>query len=338
MVWTRPMEGSLLKKRLIRIFKQVSLSFTLVVGLITLAACNASSGQTSNPTSQPHKLRVMATTNIIGDVVSQIGGDAIQLTVLLPVGTDPHTFDPTPQDMSMLSESDILFANGAGLESFLDRFIANAGETGSTGKVTIVSLSQGINLRQFQAQPKQNNNDNQEQGIDPHIWFDPNNVKVWAQTIQQNLSDLDPAHAETYLHNTNAYLTQLDELDAWITEQVSQIPKINRKMVSDHQVLGYFADRYGFEIVGTVIPSFSSASQPSAKDLASLEDLIRNLNVPAIFVGINTNPNLAEQVASDTGVKVIPIYTGSLSAPGGPADSYLAFIRTDVSAISKTLK
>jgi ABC-type Zn uptake system ZnuABC Zn-binding protein ZnuA len=338
MVWSKSLEGSIPKKRLTKIFIQVLLSFTVVVGLITLAGCNASSNLTSNSTTQTHKLRVMATTTIVGDIVSQIGGDAIQLTVLLPVGTDPHTFDPTPQDMSILSESDILFANGAGLESFLDRIIANVGETGSTGKATVVSLSQGIHLRQFQVQPEQTNNHNHEQGNDPHIWFDPNNVKIWTQTIQQNLTNLDPTHAETYLSNANAYLAQLDDLDAWITDQVSQIPKPNRKIVSDHQVLGYFADRYGFEIVGAVIPSFSSASQPSAKDLASLEDSIRNLNVPAIFVGINANPNLAERVASDTGVKVVPIYTGSLSAPGGPADSYLAFIRADVSAISKTLK
>lgn len=320
------------------LFKPFSPALVLVLGLFALAACKAGSNQSSNTGVETRTLHVVATTTIIGDVVSQIGGDAIQLTVLLPVGTDPHTFDPTPRDLSTLSDSDIVFANGAGLESFLDRFIASAGETGSTSKAKMVFLSQGINLRQFQAQSSQSTIASDEQGIDPHIWFDPSNVKIWAQNIQQTLTDLDPAHAKYYIANANAYSAQLDDLDNWITEQVSQVPESNRKIVSDHQVFGYFADRYGFENAGAVIPSFSSASQPSAKEVAALEDTIKNLNVPAIFVGVTANPTLAESVAADIGVKVIPIYTGSLSEPGGSADSYLAFMHTDIAAMVNALK
>lgn len=332
------MEDSLLEKLSNRLFNLFPPALALVLGLFSLAACKAVSGQTSNATAETRKLRVVATTTIIGDVVRQVGADAIQLTVLLPVGVDPHTFDPTPQDLSALSDSEVVFANGAGLESFLDRFMASAGEAGSTGTSKVISLSQGINLRQIQTLPAQATVDTDEQGIDPHVWFDPSNVKVWTQNIQQTLTDLDPAHAEYYIGNANAYRAQLDDLDTWINEQVAQIPKPNRKLVSDHQVFGYFADRYGFESVGAVIPSFSSASQPSAKDVASLEDAIRNQQVPAIFVGVTTNPTLAERIAADIGVKVVPIYTGSLSAPGGPADSYLAFMRADVSAIVTALK
>ncbi len=130
----------------------------------------------------------------------------------------------------------------------------------------------------------------------------------------------------------------MTDLDGWISQQVAQVPQANRKIVSDHVVFGYFAKRYGFEQVGAVIPSISTLAAPSAQELADLEDVIQKLGVRAIFVDSTVNPALSQRIASDTGMQLVPIYSGSLSAADGPAATYLDFMRANVSAIVQALK
>ncbi len=148
----------------------------------------------------------------------------------------------------------------------------------------------------------------------------------------------DPAHAAEYAANADAYINELTALDAWIREQVAQIPEANRRLVTEHATFGYFAARYGFEQVGAIIPSLSTGSSPSAQELAKLEDTIRASGVKAIFVGSTVSPDLSRRVADDTGVQLVPLFTDSLSAAGGGADSYLAFMRYNVTAIVEALK
>jgi len=228
--------------------------------------------------------------------------------------------------------------NGAGLESFLDRLLENA------GKDKIVSVSDGITLRQLQADhPEagaQPGGDAAQQatGLDPHVWFDPQNIKVWVDNIEREMSARSPVNATTFAANVQAYQAELDALDAWTRDQVASIPPDNRKLVTDHQNLGYFADRYGFEQVGAVIPSFSAAAEPSAEELAALENTIQALGVPAIFIGTTVSPNLAQRVAADTGAQLVPLYTDALTAPDGKAGSYLELMRYDVQAIVEALK
>jgi len=323
----------------------------LVALLATLTACGAGaapsasqdtiSGPTGAPSKRGTKLRVVATTTIVGDVVRQIGGDAIELTVLLPVGSDPHGFEPTPKDVTRVADADAIFINGLGLEGFLGPLMENAGSDAK-----IVPVSAGIEPRQFVEGMASHENDHEgetghehaQSGGDPHVWTSPHNVMVWTQNIAQTLSDLDPDNTETYDTNARLYQQELETLDAWVREQVSRIPEGNREIVTDHAVFGYFADRYGFIQVGAVVPGYSTLAESSAQELARLEDAIRDLGVKAIFVGNTVNPNLARRVAEDTSTQLVFVYTGSLSEKGGPADNYLDFIRYNVDAIANALK
>ncbi len=276
------------------------------------------------------KLQVVATTSIVADVVRSVGGDLIDLTMLIPLGTDPHAFKPTPQDAVAVADAHVVFVNGAGLEVFLEPLLQSAGEG-----VIVVPVSYGVELLQFGEQHGEG--DGHQSGSDPHTWFDPHNVAVWVHNVAYTLSALDPAHTETYEANAEAYEAELESLDAWIQEQVAQVPETNRKLVTDHTVFSYFARRYGFEQIGAVFPGYSTLAEPSAQELAAMEDAIRENNVQAVFVSVTVNPDLAQRVVEDTGTQLVFLYTGSLSEPGGEADDYFSFIRYNVSAIVQAL-
>lgn len=282
------------------------------------------------------KLKVVATTNIVGDVVAQVGGEWIALQVLLPAGTDPHAFEPRPQDIAAVSDADLIFANGAGLEEFLEVLIESAG-----AQDRVVEVSTGIELLPFEALHEDEEGHAEEEahsGGDPHTWMDPNNVMVWVQNITTALSAADPEHAAEYQDNASAYQAKLEELDQWIRTQVDAIPPQQRQLVSDHRIFSYFAEEYGFILAGEVIGSFSTNAQSSARELAAIENRIRQINARAIFIDQSANPTLASQIAADTGIKLVTIYTGSLGSTDSPAATYLDFMRYNVNAIVDALK
>jgi len=283
------------------------------------------------PAESGSGLQVVASTTILGDVVTQVGGEYIELTVLFPIGADPHTFDPRPQDIAVISNAQLIFLSGLGLEESIETII----DTNAVGE--IVHVSDGVPVLDLNDTHKSEDEHGHESG-DPHTWMDPNNVIVWTENISAALSRIDPTHASMYRHNAEAYIKSLRDLDAWIRSEVDGVPPERRKLVMDHRVFGYFAEEYGFEQIGTLIGSFSTNASPSAQEIAALEDLIRAQNVPAVFVGAAANSRLAEQVAQDTGIPVIPVYTGSLTAPGGDAGNYLDFMKYNVNAIVAALK
>lgn len=295
----------------------------LLLGLLILTACD----QRVEQSSKDEKLKVVATTTIVGDIVSQVGGDHIDLSILLPVGTDPHSFDPSPQDIAKVAEADLVFANGVGLEDFLDPLIESAGAQNK-----VVYVSEGIDLLTL------TDDEPGHTGNDPHTWTDPNNIKFWIDNIVRTLSELDPENEDAHMANAEAYKTELYELDAWIRSQVGLIPSENRKLVTDHALFGYFANEYGFDQVGALIPGYSTLAEPTANELAAIEDAIRVLDVRAIFVGNTINPNLAERVAEDTGTQLIFIYTGSLSEPDSDAPTYIDYMRYNSNAFVNALK
>ena len=306
---------------------------------ILLAVISVACSSQSESSSSKGNLKIVATTTIVGDVVAQVGGDLIDLSILLPVGTDPHGFDPTPQDIAKVAEADIVFASGAGLEEFLDNLIESAGAADR-----VIHLSEGVDFLMFEGEEHEDEGEDhdgeehQHEGIDPHTWTNPNNVKVWVHNIEHKLGEADPGNVEVYAANAAAYLDELQALEAWIREQVAQVPVENRKLVTDHAVFGYFTDEYGFEQVGALVPGYSTLAEPSAQELAAIEDSIRELDVKAVFVGNTVNPALAERVAADTGTQLVFIYSGSLSESGGDADSYLAYMRYNTTAFVDALK
>lgn len=279
-------------------------------------------------------LRVVATTTIVSDVVKQIGRDRIELTTLMGAGVDPHTYVAAPGDAAAIHEAHVVFANGAGLEAFLDELLGNVG-----GSAIIVELSDGLELRELvgEADHGETGEGHDHEEYDPHVWFDVQNVMAWTQAIELALARLDPAGAEAYAEHAAAYAAQLQALDRWVVEQIATIPAPQRRMVTSHLSFGYLAERYGLEQVGAIYP-ISPSAEPSARDIARLEDAIRDLGVAAVFTESTVSDRLAEQVARDTGVKVIPLYSGSLGVPGSGVESYLDLVRYDVQAIVEALR
>jgi ABC-type Zn uptake system ZnuABC Zn-binding protein ZnuA len=318
----------------------------LVLGLLVASAVTACAGAQPLPAASPagsDRLQVVATTTIAGDVVRQVGGDLIDVHVLLPVGADPHGFQPKPQDIARVAEADMIVVNGAGLEEFLQRMLQSAG-----GAARTVDLSRDITLRELDAShagaaaevhdEAEAEGDQAHEGGDPHVWTDPNNVRQWVATVAAALAEMDSAQAEVYQANAEVYDRELQALDAWIAEQVAQIPEANREMVVDHDVFGYFAGRYGLSTIGTIIPGFSTVAEPSAQELAALEDAIRQMGARAVFVGTTVNPSLARRVADDTGTQLVTVYTGSLGEPDGEAGTYLDYMRYNTRQIVDALK
>ena len=279
------------------------------------------------------RLSIVATTNILADVVRQVAGQGVEVRSLIPAGVDPHTFEPTPADVRALSEADLIFINGLGLEAFVADMLRLAGAA-----PVIVSASEDIRPLALNeaGHAVETPAAGSPSGVDPHVWLDPHNVVAWTTTIETALVARDPQHAADYQRGARAYRAQLQSLDAELVARLSGIPAGARQMVTDHDEFGYFARRYGFEIVGAVIPAPSTSAEPSAQDVARLERAIRELGVRAIFVSTVVNPQLSQRVADDTGIRLVNLHAHSLTV-GGPADTYLDLMRGNAAAIAQAL-
>jgi ABC-type Zn uptake system ZnuABC Zn-binding protein ZnuA len=292
----------------------------LVLIGILLASCQSVVNQTSGLP------RVLAVESFLADIAQNVAGDRLKVESLIPVGADPHAYQPSPQDAARITDADVLIINGANLESFLAPILQN-----TSAKQLVISASNGLTAR---SDPSGDHPEG-----DPHFWLDPNEVIKYVENIRDGLSKADPDGALTYTVNAASYVSQLQALDGWIRSQVQSVPQAHRLLVTNHETFGYFAERYGFTVVGAIVPSVSSGASPSAQELAALIDQVRSTGAPAIFLETGTNPQLADQIASETGVKVVAdLYTHSLSAAGGPASTYLDLMKYDVTEIVKALK
>ncbi len=328
-------------------WKLVSLLALLALVAATASACGSTTPETGQARDHAaeaveleavaldvgEKLRVVVTTNIVADVVANVAGEEIELTTLMDIGVDPHTYVPNPADTAAIHDAHVVFANGAGLEADLEEMFQSAG-----GQAIAIHLSDGLQLRKAGgvADGASDEHGHEGESLDPHVWFDVTNVVQWVDQIEHTLSSLDPASVGDYQANAEAYTRQLEELDAWVKAQVATIPEANRKLVTNHPAFGYLAGRYGLQQVGAVYP-VSPSSEPSAQDIAALQDAIREYAVPAVFTESTVNPKLAQQVAEDTGVKLVSLYSGSLGGPASGAESYLELIRYNVNAIVEAL-
>jgi ABC-type Zn uptake system ZnuABC Zn-binding protein ZnuA len=287
---------------------------TCILGiLILLAACQVS----SSPTPPDNELKVVAVSSFLADMAQHVAGDRLEVETLIPVGVDPHTFEPTPQDVTKIADSQVLIANGAGLEVWLQEIVDNAG-----GDQLVIEAAQGLAS-------------NPSRPGDPHFWLDPNYGIHYVEQIRDGFIAVDPEGEAIYTQNAADYIQELEKLDDWIAEQVEQIPVERRLLVTNHESFGYFADRYGFQVVGTIVPSFSTGSSPSAQQLVQLMEAIKTTKAPAIFLESGTNPELAEQVAREAGVEVVvDLLTHSVDPPGG----YIEMLQYNTSAIVEALR
>ncbi len=297
------------------------LAALILLAAIILAACSPAASD--SPRSAP---RVLATETFLGDIAQNVAGSRIQVQTLLPPTVDPHEFQPTPQDAIKIAESQMLIVNGLGYETWLTKDLENSG-----GQRLVVVASEGLT-------PNPDPSGEHPDG-DPHMWMNPLNVIRYVENIRDGLSQIDPDGKDVYAANANAYIAKLKDLDQWARGEVAQIPPEKRLLVTNHDALGYFAQAYDFKIVGAVIPSVTTEASPSAQQMAALIDTIKSSGAPAIFLDVGENQNLAHQIASESGAKVVTgLYVESISVPSSPAPTYIDLIKHDVSIIVNALK
>lgn len=456
----------------------------LFAGLL-LAACAPTAGPTPAPTAPEidhstinhgSSLKVLAVETFLADIAQNVAGDRVKVEALIPLGMDPHAFQPTPQDVKKIAESNVLILNGGGFEEWAAKTLENAGGEravieasvgltsrqaregeaavmspeektealcaalkGKTAEEEIVAGADVSSAAELHDEAKAAHEHAHEHGAellalrlnslggayggfvqfhveedgeyviaagggnlsvtdasggemeveetlplncsglnggilldlepgeyvialsglrsestpffagttgghhhregDPHFWLDPNLVIKYVENIRDGLIAADPDGKDVYTQNAAVYIAQLTELDGWIKAQVEQIPAERRLIVTNHESFGYFADRYGFKIIGTIVPGVSTNASPSAQQLARLVDHIKETGAIAIFLETGSSPQLAEQVAAETGVKVVnDLFTHSITEPGGKAPTYIDMMKYNVNAIVGALK
>lgn len=296
-------------------------SFILI--LILLISCSSPESQ-QVPSSLP---RVLAAESFLADITKNIAGDRLEVDTLIPSGIDPHSYQPTPSDVAKINRSHVLVINGAGLEEFLDDLIENTNED-----AVIVEASAGLEPRT----PEES--EDLDHAVDPHFWLDPNNVIIYVENIRNGLITADPRGEEIYTRNADTYIDRLVDLDMWIKEQMEAIPEEDRLLVTDHESFGYFADRYGFKVIGAIVPSVSSGASLSAKELAGLIDSIRVSGAKAIFLESEANVRIAEEIARETGIMIAPpLATHSSLEKNGSTDSYIEMMEYNTQVIVNAL-
>jgi len=303
--------------------------------VFVLAACQPTA-DVQKP--QQNSLQVVVVESFLADIVHNIAGERLEVETLMPSGLDPHSFEPTPKDVAKISDSDILFINGAGLEEWLEDIIENLPEdqliiTASAGLESRIEAEEGHEEGEVVEEV-----DEHDHEYDPHFWLNPLLVVKYVENIRDGLIRIDPEGSALYTANAENYIQQLIELDQYIEEKITQIPVDRRLIVTNHESFGYFADRYGFTIVGTILKSVSSGASPSALQMAELVDQMRSSGASAIFMETGSNPELAEQLSNETGIKVVyDLYTHSISEEGGNAPNYIELMKYNVEQIINAL-
>ena len=290
------------------------------LGIVTVALAGSLCSLTS---AQAAPLQLSATTSIIADFVKAVGGERVRVNVIVPPGSDTHSFQPTTAAIRGLAESRLLFANGAGLEPWLPKLKAAA------PSVPVQVLTAGLKLHSAP----------DGHASDPHAWWDPNLAAGYVRNVQEALTRLDPAGKATYANNAAAYIKQLQGLDAYAKKQFGRLPAARRQMVTNHDSLHYLATRYGLKIVGTVIPGISTEREPSARELAALVQAVRKSGARVIFTENTVNPRLAQTLARETGARIAPpLYTDALGPAGSAGDTYLKAFRANVDTMVQALR
>ena len=285
------------------------------------------------------KVPVTATFSILGDLVQQVGGDQVSVSMLVGPNGDAHVYQPTPQDIRTLAQSKLLVSNGLGFEGWLERLDSASGFKG----VKVVA-SQGIQPRHMAEEEEEGSEHEHEAeghhhhgGLDPHAWNDPANVLVYVDNIVRGLSQVDPEHANLYQQNAARYKAQLQKLDADYRVRFAQLPAERRRAITSHDAFGYLAQAYQLTLIGA--QGLSTESEPSAAMIAGLIRQIRDEKIPALFIENISNPTLIQQIERETQARVGgELYSDALSPAGGAAASYQAMLEHNLSTLLAALE
>ncbi|MFD5601320.1 zinc ABC transporter substrate-binding protein AztC [Leucobacter sp. NPDC058333] len=289
-----------------------------------LAGCSVGTSTTGD-SGRP---RIVVTTNILGDVVDNVLGDQADVTTLMRPNADPHSFEISAKEAALLGEADLVVSSGLGLEEGLQQHLDRAADAGAPvlvagDEVTALPYTSG----------------EAEGAPDPHFWTDPRTMLDVVDAIEREATSIDDIDAQQLADDADAYRDELRELDADMAGAFGAIPKSHRALVTNHHVFGYLADRFDFRIIGAAVPSGTTLAAPSAADLRELSDAITEAGVTTIFAESSQPDRLVQVLASEAeiDVRVEELFTESLSAPGGEADTYLALMRANTERITNGL-
>jgi len=273
----------------------------------------------THPARAEGRLPVVASFSILADFVRNVGGNRVEVTVLVGPDGDAHVYEPAPADARKIAASRLVVVNGLGLEGWLPRLVQAAG-----GKATVVTATSGI-------APLRKGSD-----ADPHAWQSVVNAKAYVANISDALVAAAPTDAEFFRANASAYLAKLDTLDREAREAIATIPENRRKVISTHDAFGYFAAAYGIAFIAPL--GVSTESEASARDVAGIISQIRTAKIPAIFLENISDPRLIQRIAAETGARVGgTLYSDSLTGEKGDAPTYIDMVRHNIKALTSAL-
>jgi ABC-type Zn uptake system ZnuABC Zn-binding protein ZnuA/ABC-type Mn2+/Zn2+ transport system permease subunit len=270
------------------------------------------------------RLRAVATTTQIADFVREVGGEDVAVDQILQPNTDPHEYEPRPSDVAAAAEAELVFTSGDGLDDWIEQIVSDSGSD-----ATVVDLGAEVPERLAGE-----SSGAEAARYDPHWWHDPRNAEAAVMEIERRLAAAEPSHRRRFESNARAYLAELRGLDADIARCLNSVPADRRKLVTDHDAFGYFAQRYGIEVVGAVIPSQATQAQPSAKDLSALAELIERKRVEAVFPESSLSADVAEAIADQTGATAdYTLYGDTLGPAGSDGATYLTMEAANANAM-----
>ena len=327
---------------------KLSFRFGVIALSLVLIACSGGSAEAGCPEIDGREINVVATTPMIGEFVSQVGGDNINLTVLMPPEADPHTYEPAPQDAGKIADADLVFYTGlmyepAPLIELLENSVCGAEALAEVGEnVFPIEFKEGGHDDHH---GEKGHDDHDEEGhddhhghnhgaYDPHFWFDPNRVAYAAEFIESKLVEFDPSNASNYEAAGSAYVTELKGLVSQVSELISSVPSQNRKLITTHESLGYLEAKFGLEVLSTIIPDLDSSNEISPAQLVSVIDVIEDNNVKVIFIEAEAPSVYAETIVAETGIKAVEgLWVETLR----PGQTYPEFLMTAVELIVENL-
>ena len=290
-----------------------SFKFGVIVLSLVLIACSGGSADAGCPEIDGREINVVATTPMIGEFVSNVGGDNINLTVLMPPEADPHTYEPAPQDAGTIADADLVFYTGLMYEPApLIELLENS----VCGSEALAEVGESVFPIEFK---EGGHDDHDEEGhddhggheghghgaYDPHFWFDPNRVVYASEFIESKLIELDPSNAASYQAAGDTYATELSSLTGQVSQLIGSIPSQNRKLITTHESLGYLEAKFGLEVLSTIVPDLDSSNEITPAQLVGVIDVIQDNNVKVIFIEAEAPSVYAETIVAETGIKAV---------------------------------
>ena len=322
-----------------------SFKFGVIVLSLVLIACSGGSADAGCPEIDGREINVVATTPMIGEFVSNVGGDNINLTVLMPPEADPHTYEPAPQDAGTIADADLVFYTGlmyepAPLIELLENSVCGSEALAEVGEsVFPIEFKEGGH----DDHDEEGHDDHDDHGgheghghgaYDPHFWFDPNRVVYASEFIESKLIELDPSNAASYQAAGDTYATELSSLTGQVSQLIGSIPSQNRKLITTHESLGYLEAKFGLEVLSTIIPDLDSSNEITPAQLVGVIDVIQDNNVKVIFIEAEAPSVYAETIVAETGIKAVEgLWVETLK----PGQTYPEFLIAAVELIVENL-